>query len=168
MRRILLITTLSLLCSCAQQATTSPFFDIEENGTLIVHTEKLNASMIAELSIPSEINGITVTDIGEQAFQGCEYLETIIIPDSVCEIDATAFWDCVSLLNVTLPSTSIEVTLPSADELQSLVGDTGFDTTTVVSDFVATLPTFEVLEGSSSFDVDVGGLISKTLEKVTP
>jgi len=47
-------------------------------------------------------NGIT--NIEDEAFQGCELLESIIIPNSVTSIGDSAFSDCHLLTSVTIPN----------------------------------------------------------------
>lgn len=46
---------------------------------------------IENIVIPEEIDGIPVTSIGGRAFEICESLQSISIPDSVTEIDREAF-----------------------------------------------------------------------------
>ncbi|MDY5212704.1 leucine-rich repeat protein [Intestinibacter sp.] len=55
-----------------------------------------------EITIPSEIYGMKVTTIGEEAFEGSS-LESIIIPESVTRIEDSAFADCTSLKSITIP-----------------------------------------------------------------
>ena len=53
--------------------------------------------------IPSEINGISVTKIGDEAFRWCSELTSLTIPDSVTSIGDTAFWGCTSLTSINIP-----------------------------------------------------------------
>lgn len=56
-----------------------------------------------ELEIPSEIVGCPVTVIGDTAFQNCESLISILIPDGVTDIGSRSFENCVNLANITIP-----------------------------------------------------------------
>lgn len=53
--------------------------------------------------IPSLYNGLPVTSIGDSAFAGAYYLETIFIPDSVTSIGRFAFQNTENLESVRLP-----------------------------------------------------------------
>ncbi|MDE6775588.1 MAG: leucine-rich repeat domain-containing protein, partial [Ruminococcus sp.] len=44
--------------------------------------------------IPSEIDGLPVTGIGDYAFFDCSGLTSVTIPDSVISIGESAFGDC--------------------------------------------------------------------------
>ena len=54
------------------------------------------------LYIPGEIDGHEVVAIGDRAFQNRTDLRTVMIPDSVTEIEAYSFNNCTNLSNVTL------------------------------------------------------------------
>ena len=56
------------------------------------------------VTMPSKINGLPVTRIGESAFRGCSTLTSITIPSSVRVIDAWTFLDCSSLTSLTIPN----------------------------------------------------------------
>ena len=57
----------------------------------------------AELTIPAELDGHSVTSIGWRAFVFCDSLTSITIPDSVTSIVYWAFSYCRSLTSITIP-----------------------------------------------------------------
>src|ERR1035438_9219120 len=56
------------------------------------------------VTIPTNINGLTVTSIGVAAFNDCISLTSVIIPNSVTSIGEAAFGFCTSLAKITIPS----------------------------------------------------------------
>lgn len=53
--------------------------------------------------IPSQINGIPVTRIGEYAFNNCTSIESMTIPATVTTIEDNAFTNCSGLIEITIP-----------------------------------------------------------------
>ncbi|OAV40062.1 leucine-rich repeat protein [Clostridium saccharobutylicum] len=53
--------------------------------------------------IPSQIDGISVTSIGDDAFRNWSSLTSITIPSSVTSIGNAAFYGCNSLKSITIP-----------------------------------------------------------------
>ncbi len=58
---------------------------------------------VTKAVIPSEINGIEVTSIGDSAFKGCSSLVSITIPECVTSIELYAFDGCTSLRELMIP-----------------------------------------------------------------
>ncbi len=57
-----------------------------------------------DITIPSEINGMTVTSLGDSLFARNKTLTSVIIPDSVTSIGEDIFNGCTSLTSVSLSS----------------------------------------------------------------
>ena len=58
---------------------------------------------VTEAIIPSEINGVAVTSIGENAFYNNAKMTAIEIPDSVASIGSFAFYGCKGLTKIEIP-----------------------------------------------------------------
>ena len=99
---------------------------------------------VTEAIIPSEINGVAVTGIGDDAFHYCGSLATITIPNSVTSIGDGAFYCCSSLENITLP-----------DSVTS-IGDYAFyncsSLTSIVIPNGVTVIAYETFSGCSSLE----------------
>ena len=78
------------------------------------------------LTVPSELGGYPVTDLGESAFYNCKGLTDVTIPNGVTHIGPRAFSSCSGLVNVTIGSgvTSIEsYVFPSCVNLRNIAVD---------------------------------------------
>ena len=120
----LLLTALAAApASAAEQAADNPFrFSVLSDGTAqITHCNIREGNV----TVPAEIDGRAVTEIGEmafsfsaltgvdlpdslravgrQAFLNCRSLQSIRFPDSLTAIETGAFRDCTALADVTLP-----------------------------------------------------------------
>lgn len=78
-----------------------------ENLTYLAYADHIEISKCDSSAtsavIPAEINGLPVTSIGADAFDGCKSLTEITIPDSVTYIGFEAFSGCSSLTEITIP-----------------------------------------------------------------
>ena len=63
----------------------------------------------ATVSIPEEYNGQPVVSIGADAFAGFSALESIVIPNTVTEIQKRAFSGCTSLTAVRIPDSVVTI-----------------------------------------------------------
>jgi hypothetical protein len=57
----------------------------------------------ADIEIPGEINDAAVTSIGEEVFEHCETIKSIVIPDGVKTIGNYAFSGCESIESLVIP-----------------------------------------------------------------
>ena len=74
------------------------------------------------LSIPSKIEGMTVTRIGERAFYYTSWFraKTVIIPSGVTSIGTNAFGGCYSLTSVSIPDSVINIECSAFSNCTSL------------------------------------------------
>ena len=76
------------------------YYSIADNGEIKIMGCNEDAVTV---EIPSEIDGKTVTSIGDNAFSDCRGLTEITIPDSVTSIRTGAFSNCSGLTEITIP-----------------------------------------------------------------
>ena len=72
-----------------------------DNGTIAI---KGYAGADKTFTVPSEINGKKVTEIGDSVFKYCLILTSVTIPGSVTSIGDFAFDWCTSLTSITIPN----------------------------------------------------------------
>ena len=77
-------------------------FSVDANGVL-TGVSGLSGSDIT-VEIPSEVNGITVTEIGKDVFKDNKNVGRLIIPDSVTKLGYRMCSGCTALSEVSLPS----------------------------------------------------------------
>ncbi len=63
-----------------------------------------NKSVSGNITIPSTLGGYKVIGIGESAFESCESLKSITIPNSVKYIEDFSFGYCINLAKITIPN----------------------------------------------------------------
>lgn len=126
------ITNMPVICNTAVEASASAlkygdwWYSVSSDGTVIISQYDGDEEIV---TVPSQINGRTVSEIGNSAllgstypadvkkeiilpntikrigntaFSNCKKLEKIIIPDSVKEIGVRAFINCSSLKSINL------------------------------------------------------------------
>ena len=110
MRKILSLLLVGLMLCYLGISLTSCGKKKDENGVIykmnddkdeyIVVGYKGNHSTVV---IPEEFKGYPVTEIGNQAFELCEQIEKISLPDSIKKIGDSAFSMCKNLKKVIIP-----------------------------------------------------------------
>ncbi|MBQ9148450.1 MAG: leucine-rich repeat protein [Oscillospiraceae bacterium] len=78
----------------------TPWFTVR-NGTLYFNDSLYDGS--GELTVPAQINGQTIREIGNGCFEDCDRLITVILPDTIEYIGPDAFADCDYLRGIALP-----------------------------------------------------------------
>lgn len=61
------------------------------------------SSIAGEVTVPAEVGGYPVTDIGGQALYGCIGMTRVSIPTSITSIGTGAFFGCTGLTGITIP-----------------------------------------------------------------
>jgi formylglycine-generating enzyme required for sulfatase activity len=76
------------------------------------------------VAIPTTINGLTVTSIGDSAFAGYTSLASVTIPDSVNSIGDSGFGDCSGLTNVSIGNSVTNIGAAAFENCSSLTSVT--------------------------------------------
>ncbi len=86
-------------------------YELDENSNVINLTCVDKTSVAGKVTIPSEIDGKKVVSLlgardvsyDDAIFNNCAGLTEVVIPDSISQIPAGAFYKCVGLKNITIP-----------------------------------------------------------------
>ena len=89
---------------------------------------------VTKANIPHTIKGVTVTCIGNDAFDNCRSLTSVTIPDSVMSIGDSAFRYCTSLTSVTIPDSVTSIGDTAFQYCTSLASVTIPDSVTSIGD----------------------------------
>lgn len=74
------------------------FYDVSDGHATVTGVSPTDG----EMEIPSEIGGMAVREIGSYAFYSCVGLTNVIVPSTVTNIGEYAFFNCTNLVSVTL------------------------------------------------------------------
>lgn len=123
------------------QAAKSGNFKYSVSGGKATVTGLVNKN-VASVIIPDTLGGYPVTCIGESAFNWCDKLESVTIPDSVTSIEDYAFSSCYNLASVNIPQnvtnigysafSGCKITSVSLSEKVTSIGTFAFDCDTLI------------------------------------
>lgn len=116
------ITVLScfaeLTFSVGAQTSGDYEYEVLDDGTVSI--TKYNGSDI-NVTIPSKIDGVSVTVIGINAFSYNKKIESVIIPNGVVRIEYHAFAKCTNLLSVDISDSVISIGKTAFSECTNLL-----------------------------------------------
>ena len=79
------------------------------NGNAVQVKPNDKSSITGDLVIPENMNSYPVKSIADQSFIDCNNLTSVIIPNNVTYIGASAFKGCKNLATITLPNSLVEI-----------------------------------------------------------
>lgn len=101
---VMVLTALPLTALSAVAATSGDFEYqvLSETDKTCQITDYTGSA--TDLTIPSKLDGYTVTEIGQWAFAYCDSIVQVTIPNSVIKIQMGAFQACYSLTDIFIPA----------------------------------------------------------------
>jgi hypothetical protein len=96
----IILLLLATLPSCDTNDASYYLYDQNKDGTLTIMG--VSETYSKELVIPGEIDGMTVTAIGDYAFYNNQYIRKITLPDSIITIGECALADSCNLSSVSI------------------------------------------------------------------
>ena len=148
-------------------------YDILDDGTVEITDYSGSAENV---NIPAEIDGKSVTSIGDNAFYNCSSIISITIPNSVTSIGDYAFDWCLHLKSITIPNSVTSIGYNAFKYCTSLTSIEIPDSVTSIGEFAfencenlisVTIPNSVISIGKSTFE-DCTSLTSITIpESVT-
>ena len=112
MTMLILSVFFSIVASAYDVEVDGIYYNLVPNGNVAEVTNGAN-KYEGDITIPSSIKvndtEYSVTSVGNSAFEDCNSLTSITIPNSVTSIGEEAFYCCSSLTSVTIPNSVTEI-----------------------------------------------------------
>ncbi|MBE6558888.1 MAG: PKD domain-containing protein [Ruminococcaceae bacterium] len=83
--------------SSSQSASGYKYTLLEDGTVCIDGYEAADGAAVAHLTIPATLDGMTVTQLSEEAFAFQTELETVVLPSTITAVGNSAFYHCESL-----------------------------------------------------------------------
>ena len=100
MKKAMLVACLTAVLSlCTMMVAAESTWYIGDRGVMTGYIGEE-----ANVTVPAEIDGVTVTAIGDSAFRSMTTLERVTMPDGIISIGKHAFYACENLKSVTIPN----------------------------------------------------------------
>ncbi len=105
----------------------------DDKATIIDVENSIGGNVI----IPSTLGGYPVTELGENAFEGCFYIKNVAIPETVVTIGDYAFTYCIALKEIVIPESVTSIGVGSFAYCMSLENLIVKNKETTISEYVA-------------------------------
>lgn len=109
----------AIVCALTAGAEKAGDYQISATGVDTATITSYSGSA-TNLTIPSKLNGMKITQIDFNAFSGNKKLTKVTIPDTVTTIGNSAFEDCTSLASVDIPSSVTGIGMAAFDNTKIL------------------------------------------------
>ena len=114
--KVILVALISLISAFSTRAYDFDFtlneisyHPIDDHSVIIIESKMASDKVVIPSVVDFYDETYTVSAIKEGAFDGCEYLRSIVIPNSVTSIGKKAFANCPRLQSVEIPTSITEV-----------------------------------------------------------
>jgi len=126
----LILTVVITVSAFSQQYDSERDFMVERRGNGVTIIDYLGTKN--EVRIPTRIQNLPVTGIGENAFQEYDEITSITIPNSVTKIGDQAFSGCYGLTSIAIPNSITSIGDGVFDGCESLASVTIPDSVTSI------------------------------------
>ncbi len=120
-------------------------------------------TLSADVYIPYTYEGLPVTGIGYGAFDGVEYLASVVLPKTLVSIGDYAFRDCKALTALNLPASLKSIGVSAFDNCNSIARITveeGNEVYSSISSSLVDKATATIILGSSSSVIPTDGSVT--------